>query len=262
MSFPRIKAILAQEYYITRKSVEVFNDVFFYPLWTVIVFGFLTLYLLGRVASTVNEYMLLGILLWEIISVMQYSVSVGTLWNLWSRNLTNMFISPISISEYLTAYAISGTIKALLVLFITSAISVIIFHFNILDIGIVNIIFFFLNLILFAFSLGIVILGMIFRFGTRIQAFAWGVLPVFQPLTAVVYPVSVLPKPLQAFALLLPPTHVFEAARYSLTHHEILWTPHFIAFGENVIYFILACWIFNKLFIKSKQTGQFVKNDG
>lgn len=254
--------MLAQEFYITRKSVEVFNDVFFYPLWTVIVFGYLSLYLLGRVESTVNEYMILGILLWQILSIMQYSVSVGTLWNLWSRNLTNMFISPISVSEYLAAYAISGTIKAFVVFFVTSVMCAVVFQFNILHVGIVNLLFFFINLVLFAFSLGIVILGLIFRFGTRIQAFAWGILPIFQPLTAVVYPLSVLPKPLQAIALALPPTHVFEAARYSLTHPEILWQQHMVALGQNLVYFILACWIFNKLFIKSKQTGQFVKNDG
>lgn len=105
------------------------------------------------------------------------------------------------------------------------------------------------------------ILGLIFRFGTRIQAFAWGLLPLFQPLTAAFFPVSVLPQPLRSIAYLFPPTYVFEAARASLASPTIRWDLLGISAGENLFYLILALWFFTVMFKKSKDSGQFARNE-
>jgi ABC-2 type transport system permease protein len=118
---------------------------------------------------------------------------------------------------------------------------------------------YFVNLTLFSLSLGIVILGLIFRYGTRIQAFAWGILPMLQPITAAFYPVSVLPGWLQTVAWLMPPTYVFEAARINITNSQIQWYFLGISLVENVIYFAVAIWVFNVLFRNSKKTGQFAR---
>jgi ABC-2 type transport system permease protein len=119
----------------------------------------------------------------------------------------------------------------------------------------------FLNLTLFAWAIGIVLLGLIFRYGTRIQAIAWGIIFLFQPFTAAFFPLSVLPKALQIFALFLSPTFVFEAARAALESPQVNWIYMGIAFAENILYIILALLFFKRMFEKSKDTGQFARNE-
>lgn len=258
MSIRRINAILLQELYITKRSLEVIIDLFYFSVVNIVVFGFVFIFL-SKANPQAGRYLLLGMLLWEIIRITQYSMSVGSLWNVWSRNLSNMFVTPLSLKEYIIAEMLAGVIKALLIFMVIAIISIFVFNFNIFNMGILNFFFFFINLTIFAWSVGIVILGLIFRYGTRIQALAWGSIFIFQPLTAMFFPVSVLPNFLQTIAYLLPATYIFEAARASLTNPSIDLFKIGIAFGENIFYFLLSLWFFNIMFRKSKETGQFAK---
>ncbi len=261
MSFHRIRAVLLQELFITKRSMEVMMDLFFFSVMNVIVFGYFSLFLSGIVSSSARHYLLLGIILWEVVRVAQYSMSMGALWNVWSRNLSNMFITPLSAGEYLFTHMLSGIVKALVVLGVISLLARILFGFSIGDVGWLNLACFFLNLVIFAWSTGIAILGLIFRFGNRIQALAWALIALFQPLTAAVFPVSVLPRPLQYIAFVLPPTYVFEAARQGLASASVNVEFVAIAFALNLLYFCLAIWFFSVMFLASRRIGQFARNE-
>src|SRR5207302_7334898 len=109
----RIGAVLLQELYITKRSLEVIMDLLVFSLMTVVVFGFVTRFLVGAMNATAGSYLILGLLLWEIIRVNQYSLSVGSLWNIWSRNLSNLFIAPLSLTEYIVPQMLSCLIMTL-----------------------------------------------------------------------------------------------------------------------------------------------------
>lgn len=262
MNILKIKGILVQEFYITIRSVEVILDIMFFPFISIIVFGFLAVYLSGKTDPNIAYGLLFGMILWQVIYVTQYSVSVGSLWNIWSRNLSNLFIAPLSITEYISAHFLSGIVKALFILLIGSVTLRLFFGFNIFVVGPVNLFLYTVNLLLFAVTVGIAILGLIFRYGTRIQAFAWGILPLFQPLTAALFPLSVLPPFLRYPALFLPPTYVFEAMRQNLTSTEVNWQYMGISFGMNIFYLVLSMFFFRRMFRISKATGQFARNEG
>lgn len=262
MSLSRIKAIIMQELYITKHSLEVIVDLFYFSIITVIAWGFISIYLTGTSNKLAGHYLLIGMILWEIIRIVQYSISVGALWNIWSRNLSNMFITPLSLVEYMTAQLISGIIKALVIFLIISIISTFLFNFNIFQLGVINLLIYFLNLTIFAWAIGLVILAFIFRYGTRIQALAWGLVFIFQPLTAVFFPVKILPIILQKISYFIPATHIFEAARGNLVNPSTNWNLINLAFIENIIYLVISLWFFNFMFNKSKETGQFSRNEG
>ncbi len=261
MKLHRIKAVLLQEYFITKRSMEVIMDLFFFSIMNVIVFGYVSLFLSDIIGTPARHYILLGVLLWEIVRVAQYSMSVGALWNIWSRNLSNMFIAPLSIREYLATQMLSGAAKALLVFVGVALIAAASFHFDITVIGWTNLALFFLQLLVFAYSTGIAIIGLIFRFGNRIQAFAWALIALFQPLTAALFPVRILPPLLQRVAFFFPPTYVFEAARAALADPTVNWNFAFIAFVLNLCYFLLALWFFAMMYRISRTTGQFARNE-
>lgn len=261
MSYKRILGILRQELYITLRSIETINDIFVFSFIQLILFGIISLFLIGSNHSTSAYYLLIGMLLWEIIRIIQYSISVGCLWNIWARNLSNMFIAPLTPQEYLVGFTISGIVKAAIVFVAAGFVARLVFGFNIFQLGLINLLIDGMNLTLFGFSLGIVIMGLIFRFGTRIQAFAWSIVPILQPLTAAFYPVKIMPYPLQVFAAILPSTYVFESARTNLTNPFIQWNLQMIAFLENIIYIVIAIWIFRMLYKASKDSGQFARNE-
>lgn len=262
MSLKRINALLLQEIIITKRSLEVILDLFFFSIVSVVVFGFVSVFLANTINSSTAYFLLLGILLWEIVRICQYTITVNTLWNIWSHNLSNLFITPISVSEYLISQMLASAINALVSFVLICILTYYIFGFNILDLGFINLVFFSINLTMFSWSIGIVILAFIFRFGTRIQALAWGLVILFQPLTAAFFPLSILPTTLQDIAKLFPITFVFEAARQALTNPVINWQFTIFAFLENIFYLILSIWFFYLMFNKSKESGQFARMEG
>lgn len=257
----RILAISLQEYFITKRSLEVIFDLFIFSSITVVVFSFVSKYLAGS-DSFAAFYLVIGLVLWEIVRVGQYSITVSVLWNVWSRNLTNMFVSPLSTAEYFLALMLTSIIKSVLVLILLCILVKFVSGFDVLKIGLLNIVLDFVNLTIFAWAIGILITGLIFRYGTRIQAMSWGLIFLFQPLSASFFPISVLPKPFQYISQYIPATHVFASARKNFTDPTTDWNSFFFALFLNAIYMIVSCWLFYILFKKSRQTGQFARNEG
>lgn len=257
----RLKGILLQEMFVLRRSGEVIADIIIFPFTNVVVFGFLSLYL-----STENPLaghtVIFGMLLWNVIWIIEYSITLGSLWNIWTRNLTNLFIAPLALREYILAHALSGILKSIVVLGLSALLSVWIFNFNIFSVGFLPLLLIMVNFSLFAYALGVFILGLIFRFGLRIQAAAWSAVGLFQPLCAALYPLDVLPTALQYIALAFPATHTFEAARFALaTGGDVAWMQFGIAFAQNIVYAILCTWGFVTMYNHSRNSGQFARNE-
>lgn len=262
MKLNRIWAVLLQELYITKRSLEVIIDLFFFSTITIVGFGLTSVYLTGQIDGAPAYYLILGLLLWEIVRVDQYSISVGALWNIWSRNLSNMFVAPLTMTEYIAALMFSAVVKSAVVFLLLSVLTALLFKFNIFSLGIINLLLFFVNLTLFSWTIGLLLLGLIFLYGTRIQALAWGLIFLFQPLAATFFPVGVLPKFIQPVSYLLPPTYVFEAAREALEDPIVNWQLFSVGLLENLIYFVFILWVFRRMLARSKETGQFARNEG
>ena len=261
ISADRIRAVLLQETFVTARSIEVMVDL---PLWTlmsVIVFGFVTRFLASVMNPTFAQYLYLGTLMWEIMRIAQYSMTLGALWNVWSRNFSNMFIAPLSMLEFVLAQMLSALAKALVLFGVAAVIAAFAFNFNVFDMGAATLGLGFVNLVWFGYTTGLFILGIILRVGTRIQALAWGLVLVFQPLTAAFYPLEVMPPVLQAVARVFPPTYVFEAARAGLNTPDVHWDWFGIAAFENLVYFAGATWFFQYMYRRSRETGQFARNE-
>ncbi|OGK30963.1 hypothetical protein A3F29_04320 [Candidatus Roizmanbacteria bacterium RIFCSPHIGHO2_12_FULL_33_9] len=262
ISWRRVKSILLEEYFISKRSLEIFFDIPFFAFTSLLLAGFIASFISSSIGIIGAQYLILGMILWECLRITQYSMSVSVLWEIWSRNLSNIFISPISIVEYFISLMISSILKITIMSTMLSLIAFFFFKFNILEVGLMNLILILFNLVFFGWSTGIIILGLIFRFSTRVQAIAWGIIFLFQPLTAALYPISILPSAIQKVAFLFPPTYVFEAAREALRTSNLNWEYISTAFILNIVYLIGALILFKYLFKSSKDMGQFARNEG
>ena len=262
MKWRNIKTILIQEMYVTSGSWEVILDIFVFSLINIILFGFISTYLSQSAGSKVQAHgLLIAVIFWEVIRVNQYSTSVSSMWNVWSHNLCNMFIAPIRLSEYSVAHIIAATFKSFSIFITAGVLAHFVFNLNILELGIVPIVFSYLNMVIFATAIGLVLVGFVFRFGTRVQALSWGVIYFIQPFCAVYFPISVLPSFLQPIGYAIPVTYFFEWLRATNAGVNYSIQKIVTGFFLSILYLVLGAYIYSRQVAAAKQSGQLVRND-
>ncbi len=242
--------------YNFRKSWDRLSDAFYWPAIDVLVWGITSSYI-RKVAPDFPQIVLIimsGLLLWLILWRAQYEISINLLEEFWNRNLINIFVAPVKFSEWVITVMFLGFVKGALSLPFAALLAYFLYKFNIFMYGIYFLPFIFL-LFLTGWTVGFLVSGIILRFGTRIQTLAWTSIGLLSPLTAVYYPVSILPNWIQKISYLLPPTYVFEAGR-SLIFKGILDTRSLlISFVLNLIYLSLAFWFLKRSFDKILDKG-------
>lgn len=245
-SLGRIWAVLLRHLYLYPKSMSRLMEIFYWPVLDLLVWGFLTVYL-SKHSGAVGPWtaFLLGaMILWDIVFRSQQAVCISFLEEIWSRNLLNLFASPLSPAEFIAATMLLSFVKFLLASIVTVLLAYTLFGFNLFDLG------FYLvplaaNLIAMGWTIGIITTAIILRYGERAEVLAWGLALLIQPFAAVFYPVSALPAALRPLAWALPCTYVFEGMRSLLSARMItprnFWTP----FALNAVY-LAAAWSFFK----------------
>jgi ABC-2 type transport system permease protein len=223
-----------------------------------IVFAFIALSFSSDRHSEVAQFILLGMILWNIIWVSQYSITVGALWEIWSKSFSGLFMTPLTIEEFLVAQMLSSAIKAIVAFLLTAAIGFFIYEFSIFSLG-STLIIYALLLLVFGWMTGIFVLSLIIRFGTEVQALSWTLVFLAQPFGGVFYPISILPKVVQLFARVLPVSYVFESARTQLTTGVVRYDFLGIAFILDIVYLIGSYLFLKRTLVKSKADGRFAR---
>jgi ABC-2 type transport system permease protein len=98
-------------------------------------------------------------------------------------------------------------------------------------------------------------MALMIRFGQAAEALAWGVPFLVQPVSAVFYPVDVLPAWLQTIAHLLPSTYVFEGMRAVLQTGSIEISMLLTALALNVVYLALGAVFFGWMLHQARERG-------
>jgi ABC-2 type transport system permease protein len=102
---------------------------------------------------------------------------------------------------------------------------------------------------------GLCVGGLIVRYGGKVQNFAWSMVFLIAPFSAIYYPLSALPVWAQRLALIVPSSYVFEGARQVILTGVVDGNKIGIAFALNLLYVILALIFFKKSFDKVLQRG-------
>jgi ABC-2 type transport system permease protein len=258
---PRIIGALTLRYLFvyTRNWVRI-AELIFWPTMELVTWGFLTRFLdaqTGVEAAVPVKWLLGGVILWDVMFRSQQGVAISFLEDVWTRNLLNVFVAPVRQAEYLSAAFCVGFIRIGVTVIILGVLSWALFAFNVLGFG-WGLILFFANLLLFGWSLGIFSTALIMRYGQAAESFAWAVPFLVQPITAVYYPVSVMPVWLQWTALALPSTHVFEGMR-DVMDAGFSW-PHFAwACGLNLVFLALVGLFYSRTLATVREKGLLTK---
>ncbi len=260
MSWRVIKAIIGRYTAIWIKNVFRLTDILFYPIVDLLVWGLLTVYMMkvSHSAPGLINFLIAAIVLFNILYRSQQVITVSFLNDVWNRNLIDIFAAPVKLREYITALCLLGTIQCLLVFIFLSICSYIFYAFNFFVLGF-DCSLFFINLLIMGWSMGIFTCAIILRWGQSAESLAW-ILPFFvQPLSAVFYPVSILPDWLQPIALCLPSTHVFEGMREIINTGSMQPIHLLYAFLLNAVYLIASFIIFYYLLQEARKHGSIAK---
>lgn len=254
MKWHRIEALLLKYWYISLNSVDRMIDVIYWPFVGIITFGFTAMYL-EQVADipAIIVFFVGGMILWTLFERIQQDVATFILEDFWSRNVTNTFVTPLKSSELFVSVCIIGFLRAIISFLVMFAVALLAYHFNIFHGGL-SAMLFVIPLFIFAWALGIIIAGIIFRFGTRIQVFAWSITYLIQPIAVVYYPLSTLPFILQKIAYLLPLSFAFEGFRKAY-EGSFSWNIWLASIGLSIVYLVIGYWFFSYCIKKARSTG-------
>lgn len=261
MKLGRINAIVMRHLYLYKgRSLPRFLDIFFWPVMALLTWGFLSLYLQNSQFSSVNFLgVLLGAaILWEIINGSQKAISIYFLEDVWEKNFLNIFVTPLSLGEFFLASVILGFIRIIIIAFVLFLVAIAFYHFNIFSFGI-PLVAYISNLFIFGLAIALFINAVILRFGTSAQVLAFGIIFLIQPISAVFYPVSVLPVWAQYFSKILPVSYVFEDMRNTVAGGAFDFKSFVIALSLNALYLLLAWFFFKRMFKKVKEKGILLK---
>lgn len=260
MNWRTVRALVLKYAYICSRNTFRAMDVFFWPVMDLLVWGFLTIYMLKVSAAVPSAitFLIGAIIMWNILYRSQQVVCVSFLDDVWSRNLLNIFAGPVRIREYVASACLMGLLQSVVVLVILAAIAAMFYSFNVLNLGL-HLGALFANLLFMGWAAGIATTGIIVRWGPPAEALAWAIPFLLQPFSAVFYPVSILPQWMQPLAYIVPASHVFEGMRELLATGTMAEHHFWCALGLNVVYMILSCLIFRSFFEEARRKGLLAK---
>ena len=101
----RVAAIVLRHWYLLKSSWPRVFDLMYWPLLQMVVWGFITVFLARHSSWMVQAGGLLigAVLLWDVLVRGQFGMTLSFLEEMWSRNLANLFVSPLRPFEFAIA---------------------------------------------------------------------------------------------------------------------------------------------------------------
>ena len=258
-SLSRMSAVFLRYFYLHKRSMPRTFEIVFWPVMELFLWGFVSVYLRnisGNALATVARSLINAMIFWDILYRSQQGISVSFVEDIWTQNIINVLISPLKIWEWILATFIYGAAKTTVITIILSMIAALLYKFNLignLHFYLIPLVF---NLLLFGWALGIFTSSLIVRWGHAAEALIWGIPFLVQPVSAIFYPLSILPGWVQIISKCLPSTYVFEGMRAVTQTGQMPYAYIWMGFALNILYLALAGLFFDLMYKKARKSGR------
>ncbi|NND48915.1 MAG: ABC transporter permease [Rhizobiales bacterium] len=256
----RLHAMLRRYTFLLLRSWPRIVDIIYWPTVQLLMWGFLQTFLAGQsgTLAAIAGVFIGSVLLWDILFRGQIGFSVTFLEEMWSRNIGHLMISPLRPTELAASLMLVSILRVLIGVVPVSVLAIVFFGFNAYDTGLM-LIAFFLNLMATSWAIGLLVCGLLVRYGLGVENLAWGFGFILLPLCCVYYPLETLPQWLHPVALALPPTHVFEGMRALLIDDVRDMSLLFTALALNMVYLGLGFWVFLHNLERARESGALLQ---
>ena len=252
----RVRAMVLRYVYLYRGSWPRILEMAYWPTLQMIMWGFLTIFLASKSGFFVQAagVLIAAVLLWDVLFRASLGVSLSFLEEMWSRNLGHLFVSPLRPGEFVTALTLMSLIRVLIGVIPAALLAIWLYAYSIFDMGL-PLIAFFTNLQVMGWSFGLVVCGLLMRYGLGAESIAWFAIFAVAPFSAIYYPLSVMPDWLQWIAGILPSTHVFEGMRAVLVDNDFRTDLLVNAVALNAAYLSISVLVFLRFFRSARERG-------
>ena len=260
----RIWSLVLRYVYLLRGSWPRVLELAYWPAVQIVLWGFISVFLRGQSSMVAQAFgvLLAGVMLWDLMFRGQLGVSVSFFEEMWSRNLGNLFVSPLRPWEMIVALLAMSLLRTLIGMVPASLLTILFFHFSIYSLG-WPLLAFFVNLLVFGWAIGLAVSGLVMRVGLGAEGFAWAAIFAIAPISAVYYPVSVLPQFMQWIATISPATYALRGERAAIldgaTVPEV-WGDIWPMVVIGVISVPLGIWVFRRGELHAKKHGKLKRS--
>ena len=114
-SLQRMTAMLRRHWYLLSGSWTRIVELIYWPAVQMIMWGFLTQFLAGKTSYVAQAFgvFIAGMMLWDSMFRVQLGVAISFLEEMWSRNLGNLFVSPLRPGEFAASVLLMGLLRTL-----------------------------------------------------------------------------------------------------------------------------------------------------
>ena len=259
MSWTRIYGLILRHYYLIVSSFPRILDLIYWPTIQIFLWGFISKFFTMNSDYYNNAIgvILTAAILYDFLFRSSISYNMMFLEEIWSRNFTNLFITPLKISEIISALTITAIFRTMIGLVPATLLAAPLFGVSIFQLGI-SLFFLLLALYIFGITLGLLVTSGLLRFGPSFENIAWGSLFFLAPLGCIYYPIEILPEWLQIIAKLLPLVHIFEEVRNILVNNFVNYAEMLKAISISLIYFLLSIAIFYSAYSGARKRGTLI----
>ena len=257
----RIGAMLLRHLYLYRGSWTRLLELAYWPLMQVLLWGFITQFFVQHSSwlAHATGALLAGVLLWDVLFRGQLGVSISFLEEMWARNLGQLFVTPLHPVEFICSLTVMSLIRTLIGIVPATLLAWYMYEYSIYAMGL-PLLAFFANLMIFGWALGLAVSGVLLRYGLGAESLAWVLIFAIAPVSAIYYPVAVLPAWIQPVAWALPSAYVFEGMRAVLVEGvfrtELFWG----ALALNMLYLLLGAGLFLFTFHVARRRGLLLQS--
>lgn len=252
----RVFALVLRYVYLLKGSWPRILELAYWPSIQIVLWGFISKHFTGDVSGAVEAAgaLLAAVLLWDILFRGQLGYAISFLEEMWSRNLGQLFVSPLRPHEMIIALTTISLIRTLIGVLPAAFLAIPLYAFSIFELGL-PLLAFFVNLMVTSWALGLMVTALLLRVGLGAESVVWMVMFLIAPVSAIYYPVSILPDWLQPVAWALPTAHVFEGMRAVLFDGVFRLDLLAGAALLNVFYFGVGAVVFMWSFRVARQRG-------
>lgn len=256
----RILALLLRHGYVLRSSLTRALEIAYWPTMQMLVWGFMSVFLAGKTSYVAQAFgvLLSGALLWDVLFRGQLGVCVSFLEEMWSRNLCHLFVSPLRPWEMMVGLMALSVMRLLIGIVPAAALCGLFYGFDVTSLG-WPLLGFFVGLIVMGWGIGLVVCGLIMRYGMAAESLAWLLGFALMPVTGIYYPVAVLPEWLQALAWTLPSAYMFEGMRAVVVEGQFRADLMLQGLALDVVWLAGGCAGFMALFEAARRHGQLLQ---
>jgi ABC-2 type transport system permease protein len=236
-SLRRIGAVMLRHWYLLAGSWPRVLELAYWPTVQMILWGFIQTFLTQQSSffAQAAGLLLAAVMLWDVLFRGQIGLAISFFEEVYSRNLGHLLATPLTIGEYMAALMSVSLMRTVVGLFPATILAIWFFGFSLYSLGIALVVFFF-SLIMFGWGIGLFVAGLVMRYGLGAESFAWAFIFALAPLSAVYYPISILPSWVQAVSAIIPASYVFEGMRAVLIEHNIRFDLMAIGAALNVVW--------------------------